>query len=223
MKPLPWSYSSLDTFKSCPRKFEALRVSKSVVEEKGDATVWGEVAHKHFEERLRDGTALPDTLTDHEPYLARLVKLPGEAGVEQKIALNRKMQPCGFFDADVWYRGVIDYTKVNRRTGHALLIDHKFGKPHSKFAQLKLFALWTFAAHADVETAEVRYYWAKERREVSASYTRDMIPHLWGEFVPDLKQYAEAFREEIWQPRQSGLCGWCPVTDCEFWRPKRSR
>jgi hypothetical protein len=41
--------------------------------------------------------------------------------------------------------------------------------------------------------------------------------------VPDLKQYATAFKTDVWQPRQSGLCnGWCPVTECEFWKPKRT-
>ena len=53
---------------------------------------------------------------------------------------------------------------------------------------------------------------------------RDQIDQLWAPFIGDLKQYMQAFREDIWQPRQSGLCnGWCPVTDCEFWKPKRNR
>jgi hypothetical protein len=53
---------------------------------------------------------------------------------------------------------------------------------------------------------------------------RDQIGAVWGEFLPNLKQYAQAFKEDIWQPRQSGLCGgYCPVTDCEFWRPKRRK
>jgi hypothetical protein len=47
---------------------------------------------------------------------------------------------------------------------------------------------------------------------------------LWSKFVPDLRQYMEAFKTETWQARPSGLCnGWCPVTECEHWKPKKVR
>jgi hypothetical protein len=42
--------------------------------------------------------------------------------------------------------------------------------------------------------------------------------------MPDIKQYQQAFVQDVWQARQSGLChGWCPVTTCEYWKPKRMR
>ena len=48
------------------------------------------------------------------------------------------------------------------------------------------------------------------------------IKGIWKKFIPDLRQYAEAFKTDTWQPRQSGLCnGWCPVKECEFWKQKR--
>ena len=68
------------------------------------------------------------------------------------------------------------------------------------------------------------YYWTQTKTTNGMTITRDQIPAIWREFLPALKQYAEAYATDTWQPRQSGLCnGWCPVTDCEFWRPKRAR
>lgn len=222
MTPLPWSHSRLEDFKNCPRAFYEKQVAKSVKEEKGEATIWGEKVHKHFEEFLTDGVALPPELEMHEPFLLKLLNLPGQMGVEERIALDRGAQPCGFFDDGVWYRGVIDVKKVNGN--QALLIDHKTGKHHTKFRQLKSFALQTFAKHPEVETIRAEYYWTQTKTKNGETYTRDMIPVLWKEFIPDLRQYAEAFRTDTWQPRQSGLCnGWCPVTDCEFWRPRRKK
>ena len=123
------------------------------------------------------------------------------------------------FDApDVWWRGIIDYVK--RDGPDAVIVDYKTGKPHQKFGQLKLFALYLFAKHPEITQVQVLYYWTKTQTMTGALYTREMVGALWQEFVPNLKQYVEAFRTDTWQPRPSGLCGWCPVKLCEHWRPR---
>lgn len=222
MKPLPWSYSSLDDFVNCPRSYYEKRVAKSVKEEKSEQMIWGERVHKAFEDRQGLGTPLPPELAEHEPFMQRLQDMPGEFSTERKIALNRAMQPCGFFDKDVWFRGIIDYTK--RHENIAQIVDYKTGKPHSKFQQLKLFAIHIFAEHPEVDIVDVRFYWTKTCSTTFEVYRRKQIDDLWKMFVPNLKQYAQAFREDIWQPRPSGLCnGWCPVKTCEFWKPKRNK
>lgn len=222
MKPKPWSFSSLDSFVSCPRAYHEKYIAKSVVEPKTEQIIWGEYVHKAFEDRQRDGVVLPVDLKHHEDLMAKLEAHPGIPLIEERIALNVKGQPCGFFDKDVWYRGVVDYGKINGPT--AYLLDYKTGKVHSKFKQLKLFALHTFAAYPEVSTVKVDFYWTKDKTTTGDTYSRDQIDQLWAPFIGDLKQYMQAFREDVWQPRQSGLCnGWCSVTDCEFWKPKRHR
>ena len=218
MTPLPWSHSALDDFTNCPRAYHAKRVIKSVKEEKSEQMIWGERVHTAFELRLVNGDVLPDELIGHEAYLSRLQKTKGISAAEQRIALDRQMQPCGFFAPGVWFRGVIDYSKIS--VPHALIVDYKTGKPHSKFAQLKLFAIYMFVQNPLVETVEATYYWTKTGTETKAVYHRG--ENLWEEFIPKLKQYTEAFKTDVWQPRPSGLCnGWCPVKTCEFWKPRR--
>lgn len=220
MKPKPWSFSALDTFKTCPRQYEAKYVTKSVQEEKSEQMLWGERVHKHFELRQLDGTPLPPELEQHEKYMKKLEDLPGIHNVEQKIALNRKLQPTNFFAEDVWFRGIIDYIKVDGAC--AYVVDYKTGKPHQKFDQLMLFAIHTFALYPGVDLVHVRFYWTKTEDETRCAYRRDDVQGIWNKFIPDLRQYAEAFKTDTWQPRQSGLCnGWCPVKECEFWKPRR--
>lgn len=222
MKPLPWSYSSLDDFKNCPRAYHAKRVIKTVKEEKTEAIIWGEYVHKQFEERQLHGVVLPPELAEHEGYMQKLQDKEGPHFTEMKIAFNLQLQPCEFFNPKVWYRGVIDYIKIHGES--ATVVDYKTGKPHQKFEQLTLFALHTFAACPDVNVVNVQYYWTKTHDTTKKVYGREEIPQLWAKFVPDLKQYAEAFKTDTWQPRPSGLChGWCPVTDCEFWKPRKVR
>ena len=195
-------------------------MAKSVKEERTEALIWGERVHKAFEDRLKLGTPLPVELEEHEEYLVRLQRRPGTSSTEQKIALDKTLRPCGFFASNVWFRGVIDFQKLNGET--ALLVDYKTGKPHTKFQQLRLFALYTFMQNLQLEQVSVVYYWTTTKTETGEDYTRDMIPQMWSEFIPSLRQYAEAFKTDTWQPRQSGLCnGWCPVTGCEFWKPRR--
>lgn len=220
MKPLAWSYTGLSQFINCPRQFEAVRVLKSVKESQGEAQLWGEYVHKQFENRQRDGTPLPDDLAEHEPYMQTLDALPGKHFCEQKMALSCKVEPCDFFAKDVWNRGVLDFTAIEHH--RAIIVDYKTGKVKPDLKQLALFALFTFHTYPQVTACYTRYYWTQTKQETEEEFLRSRIPEIWRKFLPDLKQYNEAFKTNTWQPRQSGLChGWCPVTECEFWKPKR--
>ena len=219
-KPLPWSYSSLDDFTNCPKAFYEKRIIKSVREEESDAMIWGSIVHKHFEDYQKEEKPLPEELAVHQGFMDKLKAAPGEFYTERKIALNVSREPCGFFDKKVWFRGIIDYAKIDGDS--ARLIDYKTGKPHSKFQQLTLFALYTFIERPEVDKIRVDFYWTKTQSTTGQTFTRDMIPEMWDKFVPQLTQYVTAFREDVWHPRPSGLCnGWCPVTSCEYWKPRR--
>jgi len=220
--PKPWSFSALDTFKTCQRQYHAKYVAKTVKEPDSGEMLWGKKVHTAFENRQAVSTPLPHDLLQHEAFMEKLEDKPGVTFTEQKFGLNLKAQPCAFFDRDIWCRGVKDYEKIHEST--AVSIDYKTGKPHQKFEQLALAAIHTFKLYPDVELVNAQFYWTQPGLVTKKVWSRDDMPMLWSIFTPDLKQYREAFEHDIWQPRQSGLCnGWCPVRDCEFWRPKRER
>lgn len=225
MKPAPWSYTALDDFVNCPRSFHAKRVIKIVKDEGGPHLDEGVRVHKAFELRIGDGTELPPDLARHEWYMQTLERYTGAKYVEKKVALNMRREPCGFFDKDVWWRGVLDFHCIHPITPNAhvaSVVDYKTGKPHKKFKQLKLFALYLFAQYPTLTTVTCTYYWTQTGTLVTDRYERSQIQTLWSEFIPDLKQYVEAYRTDTWQPRPSGLChGWCPLKTCEHWKPKK--
>lgn len=221
-KPLPWSHSALEDFVNCPKAFFEKRVIKSVKDEDNEHNVWGLKVHKAFEDRQKDGTKLPPELAEHERFMSELEAMPGKLFAERKVALNTQAEPCEFFGKRVWWRGVIDWTKIHGSARTAFITDYKTGKMHSKFKQLKLFAVYTFAEYADIDTVKVKYYWTKTAMTTGETYHREQIPELWAEFFPDLRQYVSAFKQDEWPAKQSGLCrGWCPVKTCEFWTPRR--
>jgi hypothetical protein len=87
---------------------------------------------------------------------------------------------------------------------------------------MKMMALLVFAIYPRITDIRVGFAWLQESKNDGEEFKRDDWSALLNEFLPDMLQYRNAFRDNVWQPRQSGLCnGWCPVTDCQFWRPKR--
>jgi hypothetical protein len=220
MKPRPWSYTALDDFVNCPYAFYRKKVVKDIVEPEAEHLIYGNRVHKDFELHLAENKPLPDDLAAHQGHMDELRDLPGTGFYESELGLDFKVKPCGFWDRNVWFRGKIDMLQVDK--SWALIEDYKTGKPHSKFKQLEMFAIHTFTLFPNVQKIEARYYWTQTGKTTGKNFARQDVPELWSHFIPDLKQYAEAFKTDTWQKRQSGLCfGWCPVTDCEFWKQKR--
>lgn len=220
-KPLPWSHSALDTFENCPKQYHETKVLKRWPFETSQEMQWGRNVHKHFENRLLHNTPLPTDLVMHEDFLASFQQLPGEIAGEEKVALNVRLESCAYFgDPDIWYRGQVDARKRFDRTSY--ILDHKTGKVKNDYDQLKLFAIHEFLTQPQIETVRAEYYWTQIKGTNGEVYQRAQLLDLIRHFVPKLNRFADAFITDTWIPKQSGLCrGWCPVTDCEYWAPKR--
>jgi hypothetical protein len=75
-----------------------------------------------------------------------------------------------------------------------------------------------------VNTVHVSYAWLVPNVVDKFVFKREDERAMWLNIAPDLKEYRTAFKIEVFNPKQSGLCnGWCPVTSCEFWKPKRKK
>lgn len=212
-KPFTWSYSNLDLAEMCGKKYYHLRVAKDVKDSGNAMSNYGFEAHKHFENRLFKKTRLPMDLTHHEKFLAKLEAAPGEGLPEQKLALTREFEPTGFFDADVWVRGIVDFTKINGT--HMVVVDHKFGKMKEGFDQIDLMVAMLFAYRPDIETATGMYYWAKNKKITSKKYTRDDIPEIWGRFMPRVENMEKNYNTTNFPAKPNFLCkNYCPIKSC---------
>ena len=220
MRPYPVSHSSLSRFINCPKQFYELRVVKRVKDEQNEASIWGDRVHKSFEQTLKGEAELPPEMACYQGYLDEIKKVTGKMSVEVKLAIDNNLQPCDFYAANAFLRCIVDVLHVQEE--RALTMDHKTGKPRPS-RQLKLTALILFHHLPQIQICKTGYFWLKTNTRNTEIYTREQIPELWQEFLPDLRQFKQAFETDTWQPRQSGLCnGWCPVHDCEYWKPKGS-
>lgn len=236
-KPLPWSHSAMSDFLNCPKQYYHKRVAKDVQDTQGEAALWGDRVHKFFEYHILlatgqtpEGDDVLDILAEthysfksYLPYLEAVLAIPRDIILpERQYAIGKDLKPCDWFDKEVWCRGIIDVLLTKGDRAYAL--DWKTGKRKPGSKQLKLFALLVFLHHPEVNSVKTGFVWLKEGASDYETYTRDQEAELWQEFIPDLARYNAAFKADMWTPRKSGLCkGWCPVSGCEFWEPKRVR
>lgn len=220
---ISWSHTSMSTFETCPRQYEAKYVTKEVKFEETDATRWGNEVHLGLEERVRDGKPLPPNLAIYEKYARAILARKGEKIVEGEFALAVDKTPTGFFAKDVWVRSKIDVLNL-RDDGIAEVWDWKSGKPKLDATQLLLYALLVMEHHPDIKEVRCAYVWLQNQAPIGApiSYLRFNKAALWMTFEDKYRQLKSAYDLGVFQPKTSGLCaGWCSVTSCEFWKPKR--
>ena len=212
-KPFAWSFSALDAYELCPKKYAAEKVYRSVKDKKNEAANYGDEVHKRFEQRLLRGTSLPLDLVHHEARLSYLDGLPGQPMPEQRLALTRELKPTGFFDSDVWVRGIVDYAKHN---GNLLVIvDHKTGRVKEGFDQIELMAAMMSCYLPEVEGFALMYHWTKEKRFTRKKMHKVEIPAIWNKFLPRVSRMEEALKTETFPARKNFLCKrYCQVTSC---------
>lgn len=224
LKPPAWSHTALSDFENCPAQYLEVKVKKRFPFQPTKETEWGKVVHRHFEHYILHRTPLPAELVTHQEFLDDFLSQPGEVAGEERIALDRNLKPCTYFgDPLVWWRGQVDARMRDKAAGFSHILDHKTGKQKSDLDQLKDFALYEFLTQPEIHTVKVQFYWTQTKAATGTTFDRDLVRTHLRDLVPRLDRFAEAFKSDTFPPKQSGLCaGWCPVTDCSFWRPKRS-
>lgn len=207
-----WTYSQLDTFESCPRKFYHTKVIRDVVEPPTVHTEWGTKVHTAFEEFVLHGVILPDGMTQWQPLANKIAALPGKKLAEHKYALDRSFQPTSWKGA--WTRGIGDLVIIHGKK--AAVLDYKTGK-RKPTEQLDLYANYVFHHHPEVEKVTTGFVWLKEKKIDWKPIDRDQVPIIWQGLVPRVAKLESAYERGRWPAKTSGLCnGWCPVTACEF-------
>ena len=229
MRPKPFSHSALECHNNCPEQYHHKYVLKDLPpEEKSDEQNWGIFVHKQFEDYLctrPEARALPIDLRIHQPYLDHLLGIEGILFAERKVAIGIKpWGPCAYFADNVWWRGVIDATVIEREDSRALIADYKTGKKKDDWTQLALNAVWVLLAHPEINLINAQFYWVVDQTVTKKVWGRSEMDMLVGMFTEKLGAYVHSWKNDAWPKKQSGLCaGWCPVTSCEFWTEKRPR
>lgn len=219
---LTHSYSSIKLFENCPKRYELQRIQKVLVDEGGEASIYGDRVHKSLETRLKEDTDLPQELERYEELcraVEKLVSLGGELHIEKELVLNDNLLPTGWWDADAWLRSKLDVLVLNGNT--AVVMDWKTGKRRPDFFQMAVFAVQVFKHYPEVTKVKTSLVWLKDMAMDTEIYRREEANSLWADIMSRIKRIHIAQENDTWPAKPSGLCNYCPAKAqglCEFAR-----
>lgn len=237
MQLMPQSPTSVGTYTTCPKQYQAKYITKEIKFMPNAATERGSKWHKWLEDRMSEKVALPRDLAYFEPVVEKLEKLKGELITEKTFAVNTRFEPCEW--AERYIGGNIDVGFIDHDNCKATLFDYKTGKvKHNDDFQFQLlvYALMVMKAYPHIQRVRVAYLFLDHcvisptgsDGKLGEIYTRKDLPVMEAEIFRKVDRIRSATERNEWLPNPSGLCRpnkpsvnggepWCQVRSCPFW------
>lgn len=235
LKLMPQSPSSVNTYNTCPKQYQAKYITKEIKFEPNPATERGTRWHSYLEERVANEKALPSEVAHFEPLIDRLMKFNGEVKTEFNLAINDKFEPCDYRDR--YIGGNIDLGIIDHENCKALLFDYKTGKVKDSEDfqfQLLTYALMTLKAYPHIQQVRVAYLFLDHCKisprgsdgKLGVKYTRKDLADMENEVFQNIERIRRSTERNEWLPNPSGLCKpmakngnkpYCQVKSCPFW------
>lgn len=208
----PWSTATIEAYTTCPYRYYRLQVARDIELPDNPATNISRQLHEAFANRLAEGVPLPDKFARFERMLQKYLDMPGDKAVNLSLAVDNKMQPCGYDVA--WARAVVDF--CISKDNQAVLVSWRTGN-YEPSDQLRLSAVLYFANHPECEILHTRVLWLRNRKFEKETYTRADIRNLWTLFVEPYKKWAASHKHGTWRQTPCGLCNkYCGIKDCGY-------
>lgn len=212
---IKWSYSGLKDYVNCPRQYYEVKVAKNFTKRPTQQMLYGTAVHKALEDYVGEGKPLEKNYERYQPMLDALLTIEGERLPEYRMAINTELEPCAWGAEDYWVRGIVDLLVLGGDT--AYIVDYKTGSAkYPDVNQLKLMSLMTYAHFPKVEHIKAGLLFVAHNTFINEVYHRDQSEDLWKDFLPDLERLKLSYDNDKWPENPTPLCGWCPVTSCQF-------
>lgn len=217
MKKPAWSHSSLKDFEGCNRRYHEVKVLKNYPFVETEATRYGNDVHKALELYVKDGTPIPEKYAQFKPTVDALLKKPGRKLPEYKMALTADLQSTDWFAKDVWVRGIADLLVVDDDNLTAWVADYKTGNDkYPDRDQLVLMSIMVFEHFPHIRRVNSALLFIVKNSMVKLQMQRDQKDAAWWRYRERTAKIEACYEHDVWNPTQTPLCGWCPVTTCEF-------
>lgn len=212
---IPWSYSRLEMFESCPKKFqEAVILKRFPKAPQSPQQKRGEEIHKHLEDAIKGAAVAPD-VRHMTGFLNTLTAAPWSfSAPELEICYGEGFTKRGWWDKDVWLRIKIDFVGV--AGSRALVYDWKTGKVKDPTDQLELYAAAVMTEFPRVEQCTTAFMFVDFKSKAEKTIYRNQVDYIWHGFCERAEMIQIANETNDWPAKPSKFgCRWCPVADCE--------
>jgi len=212
-----WSHSSLKDFEGCAKRYHEVKVLQRFPFKDTVHTIYGKDVHKAIEDYGREGTPIPEQFAFVQPVVDVLLDKPGRKLFEHEMALTKELQPCDFESPQRWVRGIADLLIINDDNLTARVVDWKTGNDkYPDRDQLTLMSLMVFAHFPHIRSVSSALFFVVKNSMVKHRMSREEADDAWQQYRERVAKLEAAHEYGVWNPRQSPLCGWCPVKDCAF-------
>lgn len=219
-KKFSWSFSAVNGFETCPFQYAHRRFYCTVPFIETEPIIWGNRVHQAAELFLkRTPPNDPEAFAPVEKYVTAMLRSGYKVHAELEIALTQDFKPVRWFSKEAWLRAKIDVTLLTHKHEEARLYDWKTGKNIKDDAdQLRLCGAALSVVYPEIEKFEGMYVWTAHQAVTGIkSFTKDEVPAIWEDYLSRVARMENAWREERFPPKPSGLCRkWCPVKECSF-------
>lgn len=246
MNPIVWSTSRADCAMQCLRKYN--KVYNEKIKETSHALQLGTEIHSILANQIQSKNDDPvllqvdlDKKKDIDPEIYSMVpnisKFVGNWNlraekddlapiIEQKYAITKEGEACGFFDNNAYVRGVFDMYAYDANNKRLIVIDHKSSKSASSPAkvkknnQLNLYVyMLTKIFNFDWEYAEIALHFVRFGKLVWADLDRKEVEDFGISYMKLLSvldsRILKAQESGEWTPEPGFYCNWCSFKkDC---------
>jgi|TARA_B100001093_G_C26589204_1_gene910731 hypothetical protein len=210
-----WSYSAINLFKQCPKKYHHLKILKDIVEPQSEALLFGNRVHQAAEFYVKENTPLPKELGYLEETLCKIKEIKGDRLCEYRMGLTKDLQPCGFFDKKVWWRGIADLIVLG--DNKAYLIDYKTGKS-SRYAdvkQLEILSLAMFKHFPKIKKIKAGLLFIITKELIKKNFSAGEQDKCWEYWVSNTNDLENTLNTDVWNAKPNFTCrNYCAVLSC---------
>lgn len=222
--PFAWSFSRVQNFKKCPKKYEISVINKQK-EPENPQMMRGKDIH---DQSARFVTGNADTLA---PALSRFesrlkdAKARG-AVAEEKWAFDQNWEPVAdYFGPDVWLRANTDLYWFTDKVLN--VVDIKTGRqyPEEHRKQLRLYglaAILKFSLGPTDRVIVADWYTDQPGQLIDKmEFNGSARTHLIREWEQEIKPLADAYATRTFTPKPGNQCRWCAFAkdvggQCDF-------
>lgn len=210
-RTIPWSYSSLQSFETCPRRHHITKLAKLVKEPQTPALAWGNAVHGALEKAVLGTEGLGSRFKQYQPVVDKVLATPGQKIAERNFALTKSFKPTDYWASDAYVRGKADLTILREKSG--ILLDWKTGaKAKDDPSQLNLFAAVLLAEKPAFDYVYTGFVFLGADKIITKKVERAETAIIWQDFTRRVARLEHSAATDDWPPRPSGLCrAYCPV------------
>jgi hypothetical protein len=166
---------------------------------------------------VRDGKPIPQEHSQFKDVVDKLIAKSGRKIAEHEMALTADLKPTDWKAKDVWVRGIADLLIVDDDNLTAWVVDYKTGNnKYPDREQLVLMSIMVFAHFPHIRKVNSALLFLVKNDMVRMQMLREQADAFWWKYRERTARLEASFDNNVWNPNQTPLCGWCPVKTCEF-------